>query len=743
MDPFLKEFEHLRIPLKEIKRVTNNFRNKPIGSGGFGNVYEGELSHSKGRSHVAIKRLDRKFGQGEPEFWREIMMLFRYSHENLIPLLGFCDEDGEKVIVTELASNGSLESHLSSRDLTWERRIKICLDAAKGLSYLHDDKGTHQRVIHRDLKSANILLDDEWKAKVSDMGLAKVGPANQEHTALFTEVVGTLGYVDPVYAETSVLTKESDVYSFGVVLLEVLCGKLCNRNGFSVATWKKSYINKKTHEIIFQGLTQPMEMTSLEAFSDIAFQCVEESREKRPTMSRVVEQLEMALLFEQYRGLKLPKEYVIILNKNVATSLKYKSVEELKLVLSKGVLLDADKTWFSINDKGEHSVLISMDECLIREAGKDYEFSTKYNSRFPVGTYSTLDRKFKTRVRTQFLTPNITYTINLVYKNWFSSGPFHSEDVIEIEYKLDDHIHGETKTWTTYLGDHRGNGWYAVELYQFTSDGTPVNLDISFEAKLYSGRVVEGIEFQSMENVEEGQASDDHDIQPPPVSDSDGDIKDRVKWKIKELYSIFRQRFLIVDGSFFKRLFNNRKWYFLDKNGKKCLMISARAAFRVRKIKKTSWVQSENSRFGKVLMIKVIKGFPVAVIQNKIKYQALSPQTKYACYLVYKLPEDRSNLQMAPVEVRVRSTDDKQYVYLVSPQIPVIRQKVDEITHKPLFKPKIKGLPQQRSDAWMEVQVYEFHTTDTTDGFIPVLRLTCYSGDLEGLILQGVEIRPI
>nr|XP_043630390.1 probable receptor-like protein kinase At1g30570 [Erigeron canadensis] len=240
MDSFMKEFEHLKISLEEINKVTNNFNNKPIGSGGFGKVYEAGLSHSKGRSLVAIKRLDRKFGQGDSEIWKEIVMLTRYSHENLISLLGFCDEAGEKVIVYELASNGSLDQHLSSSDLTWKQRIKICLGAAKGLCYLHDDKGTQQRVIHRDVKSSNILLDGEWKAKVSDMGLSKLGPANQVHTALLTNVVGTLGYLDPVYLQKGFLTKESDVYSFGVVLFEVLCGRLCFSSGNLVPTWKKA-----------------------------------------------------------------------------------------------------------------------------------------------------------------------------------------------------------------------------------------------------------------------------------------------------------------------------------------------------------------------------------------------------------------------------------------------------------------------------------------------------------------------
>ncbi|KAF5786780.1 putative protein kinase RLK-Pelle-CrRLK1L-1 family [Helianthus annuus] len=236
MDSVMKEFEHLKIQLEELRKATDNFGSKVIGAGGFGKVYEGEVVHSKGRSMVAIKRLNREFGQGDPEFLKEIMMLSRYAHKNLISLLGYCDEDGEKILVYEHASNGSLDRHLSSTALSWTQRLKICLDVARGIAYLHDDKGTQQRVLHRDIKSANILLDDKWNAKLSDMRLSKIGPANQQYTALFTNVVGTPGYCDPQYMHTYTLTKESDIYSFGVVLFEILCGRLCFQytNGRSV-----------------------------------------------------------------------------------------------------------------------------------------------------------------------------------------------------------------------------------------------------------------------------------------------------------------------------------------------------------------------------------------------------------------------------------------------------------------------------------------------------------------------------
>lgn len=225
-----REFEHLRIQLEDIKLATNNFAdNHCIGRGGFGKVYRGELLLSEKLTVVAVKSLNRTLGQGLSEFWKEIMTLSLYKHENLVSLLGFCDESGENIIVYEYLSNKSLDLNLGNTNLTWNQRLHICIGAARGIQYLHDpsDIVLHHRVIHRDIKSANILLDHNWKAKVSDFGLSKFGPANQQFTFLFSNVVGTFRYCDPLYMQCGYLTKESDVYSFGVVLFEVLCGRLC------------------------------------------------------------------------------------------------------------------------------------------------------------------------------------------------------------------------------------------------------------------------------------------------------------------------------------------------------------------------------------------------------------------------------------------------------------------------------------------------------------------------------------
>ncbi|GKC88288.1 receptor-like protein kinase HERK 1 [Tanacetum coccineum] len=221
------DFRHLKIQLKDIRLATNDFKDEPIGGGGFGKVYKGELTFQKGKKIVAIKRLDRKHGQGDVEFWKEIMMLAQYKHKNLVSLLGFCNENSERVLVYEYVSRGSLDSYLGKSDLTWIQRLKICHGAACGLNYLHDPTDRHQRVLHRDVKSSNILLDQDFNAKISDFGLSKFGPANQQYTFVVSNVAGTHGYCDPAYMETGFLSKESDVYSFGVVLFEVLCGRQC------------------------------------------------------------------------------------------------------------------------------------------------------------------------------------------------------------------------------------------------------------------------------------------------------------------------------------------------------------------------------------------------------------------------------------------------------------------------------------------------------------------------------------
>ncbi|GKF20998.1 protein kinase, ATP binding site-containing protein, partial [Tanacetum coccineum] len=216
-----QKLEDFLIPLRDINlSIGVKDQETQIGDGGFGVVYKGQpLARWQNRT-VAIKFLRPKSYQGEYEFRNELNMLFSFSHENIVPFIGYCDEGKEKIIVYEYASNGSLDRHLENKEkrriLTWERRLKICLGAARGLDYLHTGLGEDNRVIHRDIKSGNILLDHDFVAKVCDFGLSKSGPTNPPQTQVYTNAAGTNFYMDPIYHESGVLQKESDVYSFGV-----------------------------------------------------------------------------------------------------------------------------------------------------------------------------------------------------------------------------------------------------------------------------------------------------------------------------------------------------------------------------------------------------------------------------------------------------------------------------------------------------------------------------------------------
>ncbi|CAH1427533.1 unnamed protein product [Lactuca virosa] len=742
MEAFLEEFQHLKIQLEDIKSATGNFdRNNVIGKGGFGMVYKGVLSNYKDRQMVAVKRLDRCYGQGDPEFFKEILMLSRYTHENLISLVGFCEDDGEKILVYEHAYHGSLDCHLSSTTLTWRQRLKICLAAAIGLCYLHDPNETQHRIIHRDIKSSNILLDENWNAKVSDMGLSKIGPANQKHTFLVSNVVGTFGYVDPTYAEKSILTKESDVYSFGVVLFEVLCGRLCfeYNNGHCeslVRMWKKRCKQKKLDEIIFKDLKQQMDLNSLETFSDIAYQCLQNSREERPKMYHVVEKLEIALRFQEIFEVVEPPIDYDQMSKTAVPPLVYRSKEELKRLLSNGIFINEGKTWFWLNKNGEHCEMISAKECMtpIRFLSSEYAPPGQTKSRFGVDYYPPFCRKFKTHVKPQFLSPHTTYTVNLVFNLGYKN-----LDYLGLNYILS----GNTKSSTLYLADKREDGWLMAELYQFTSDRRNIDLEITFLSRY--PLAVEGIEFLPLERVEH-EVLMDMEVDIPTISDSEtyweqklpGDYeeiikwsKDRVKWTTKkELYSILCKGFPIQDC---------KEWLYLAKNGKKCLMISARMCLRKQE---WSWQSLPELRFEEVAFDLHGSSFWLSC-----KSKLLSPVRTYAVYLVYKLQDNHFGFE-APVKVtdviarRTYERNHSWYIFFLSPQTPVIRRKVYQNTHNPLNRPKIKGLPQQRNDGWMEVQVWKFQTN--TKRLPDELLLTFFDNNLpRGLIVQGIEVEYV
>ncbi|XVE72758.1 hypothetical protein DITRI_Ditri11bG0064300 [Diplodiscus trichospermus] len=282
---------------KEIKAATNNFK-EVIGRGSFGSVYLGKLSDGK---LVALKvRFDRT-QLGADSFINEVHLLSQIRHQNLVCLEGFCHESKQQILVYEYLPGGSLADHLYGPNsqkvsLSWVRRLKIAVDAAKGLDYLHN--GSDPRIIHRDVKCSNILLDSQMNAKVCDFGLSKqVTQADATHVT--TVVKGTAGYLDPEYYSTQQLTEKSDVYSFGVVLLELICGReplthSGTPDSFNLVLWAKPYLQAGAFEIVDDSLKGNFDVESMRKAALVAIRCVERDASQRPTIAEVLAELKEA-----------------------------------------------------------------------------------------------------------------------------------------------------------------------------------------------------------------------------------------------------------------------------------------------------------------------------------------------------------------------------------------------------------------------------------------------------------------
>ncbi|CAN1850782.1 Serine/threonine-protein kinase PBS1 [Linum perenne] len=281
---------------KQLHSATGGFsKSNVVGHGGFGSVYRGVLSNGR---KVAVKVMDQEGKQGEEEFEVEVELLSRLRSPYLLALLGYCSGNNRKLLVYDFMANGGLQEHLyplPDRKLDWETRLRIALEAAKGLEYLHEH--VSPPVIHRDFKSSNILLDKSFHAKVSDFGLAKLGP-DRVGGHVSTRVLGTQGYVAPEYALTGHLTTKSDVYSYGVVLLELLTGRvpvdMKRPSGEGVlVSWALPRLTDRDQvvQIMDPALEGQYSMKEVVQVAAIATMCVQSEADYRPLMADVVQSL--------------------------------------------------------------------------------------------------------------------------------------------------------------------------------------------------------------------------------------------------------------------------------------------------------------------------------------------------------------------------------------------------------------------------------------------------------------------
>ncbi|GKC66777.1 kinase-like domain, phloem protein 2-like protein, partial [Tanacetum coccineum] len=575
--------DNLKLSLEDIKLATKGFsQDNIIGHGDSGNVYKGATHSTHGDNIIAAKRLDKKPGQGDAEvltelvaskFMAELDILMEYKHENVIGLVGYCDEEDEKIIVYEYASGGSLDKYLSDDSLTWVMRLKICIDIAIGLEFLHGTVSSPEMVIHRDISSSNIFLFDDRKAKITGFGLSLVCPTNHNADYVIDNVTGTIGYRDPLHSKTGFLTKESDIFSLGAVLFDILCGKLSSEELDDEYLYlpflaKHHYHVAKLDTLVFEGIKEQIVPQSYVTFTRIAFQCLHHMRERRPTANEVVIQLKKSLEFqEDYEKWepKLPKDYKEIIQMSKCPEIDSTiKKEDLYNIFSKGILLQQDKVLLTFDGDSERNEMVSA--TMFSYIGScPHEWKSLTESRFGtvVEMLDISDLNIEIKTRAQFLSPDVVYGVYLVFKfcdsRNFSSKPMY----VNLNYrKGHESLHAYFATW-------RDEQWMMIELYRFLNP----NQDDVFEflvesfSSYYCGGAavyVEGIEFRAFNKVKHEEIGKLKEVQQVLKSDFNVGQAQQLPTNFEEIFKISRN----YDDLF----------WLGEVEGKKLLVLSAKAA---------------------------------------------------------------------------------------------------------------------------------------------------------------------
>ncbi|PWA87248.1 protein kinase-like domain, Phloem protein 2-like protein [Artemisia annua] len=716
--------ERLRISLEDIKLGTENFSDaKIIGEGRYWKQYKGDIPLANGLTTVVVKRFDTACDEGSHQFIVESEALLKYEHENIIRLAGYCDEVNEKIIVYEHASNGTLSEHLKDTSLTWLKRLKICIDIATGLRFLHIDDtfneekvihGNIKSVIHGNIKTGSILIDGKWKAIITNLELLKQARAVKK-TSQLDEIYAydSFGYIDPVYNEYGIMFRESDIYSLGVVFMEILCGRLAWEEGCKDPSECLGPLAKRRYEeggdldeLVFEGIKKQIHKKSLTTFIDTATWCLSDRRDLRPSAFLVIKDLKEALEYqEDYETWepKLPRDYKKILRFSEIP--KMKKFKDIYDTLCKGFHLRDREVYFSLGSKGEKTYMVSP-ALFSYKNRRVLKWRHVPKSRFQkvAKMLNLSDLNIHVNMRTPFLSSGANYAVHLIFKFCDPRMSSKKPSYVKLTYKMGGEI------FHAYFAIWRDEDWMKIELCHFLKHKEYTNFEVLLEgfSQNYCGSgaiYVEGIEFHTIDNVRHEEFEKLIDVQKDSPTDRDNRSEND-------------------DGG--GKLFSLN-----EEREKKHFKLSAvDILYDSSKVKPFHLIPSAESRFqdGIELLPQQVFGF-----KCKIDSQMLSPDTNYMCYLVFKLSEKCHGLH-CPVRVRNVLQWKNKEIELVYFRPPSAWDLL--VTNR---------VPKMREDGWMEVMVWKFNSTSElrNDGIPMHLKFITYEGTMSGLIVSGLEIRPM
>ncbi|GJW64058.1 kinase-like domain, phloem protein 2-like protein [Tanacetum coccineum] len=695
--------EHLKIGLNDINEATKNFDDAySIGSGGFGKVYKADLEHFDSSCSSSI------YGVDTCDLPRKQSTKLRNDP------------------VYEHASKGSLENYLGSSDkmtnLTWVRRLNICLDIAHGLNYIHNntDHGKQKMIQSRHQRAIKFILGDNWEARMSIFGSRNSTPStNQAASTIYTKMIAGWAY-DSVYTkanEKGIAPIARDHFRKGTIM------KIVDHK-----------IKEETDEHVF-SLSKGPNKESLDIFLEITFRCVAETQAQRPTIEIVIKELKKAIKHqrtirqhlnpghfedEDYETWepKLPKDYKEIIQMSKCPE-HYSNIkkEDLYNIFSKGILLQQEKVLLSFDGIGERKEMVSATMFSYKNSCP-HEWKSLPESRFETVVemldISYLNIEIKTKA--QFLTPNVVYGVYLVFKFCDSRNLSSKPMYVHLKYRKGrESQHAYFATW-------RDNEWMMIELNRFLNEKQDFVAKFLLESfspcYCADGAIyVEGVEFRSIEKGKHEEIGKLKEVQQGSKSNLNVDQVQQLPTNFEEIFKMH---------SDYDELF-----WLGEVHGKKFVLLSAKATlYKSSNVDLFTSKPSSQSRFPEVIELLPQKVFH---INCTIKSQMLSSDTEYMGYLLFKLSENCQGMD-CPVKIRDvlhQKNNEAEFFYFTTPN--------------PLNINDITRVPKQREDGWMEILLWKFNSAHEFkyDSLFMNMKFTSLEGIMSGLIVCGLEFRPM